>query len=106
MNIYLRQIEIRRHFVKTRHLRAVWELLKNPQSKRQALFDLSALFAKLQLLQFLNIFVQLEIVQDHGDEKAQYDLKKIRNRVNDMCLRTITHRERMNNATITNVTNR
>lgn len=76
VNLYLWQIEVRRHFVKTCHLRAVRKFLEDPQSKWQTLLDLGALFAEFQLLQLLNVLVQLEIIQDYGDEKTQYDLKR------------------------------
>ena len=73
---HLGQVEVGGDLVQARHLRPVGKLLEEAQPARQRLLDLGALLARLQLLQFLDVLVQLQVVQNHRHEQAQHDLPK------------------------------
>ena len=56
------------------HGGSVRELLKHPESEGQRLLYACALLAGLHLLQLLEVLVQLQVIQDDGNEQAQHDL--------------------------------
>jgi len=55
------------------HLRRVGESLENPQPEGQCLLDFSALLPELELLELFDVLVELQVVQDDGDEQAEHD---------------------------------
>ena len=49
------------------------KLFKDPQSERQILLDVRRLLPDLELLDLLGLLVQLEVVEDDGDEERHHD---------------------------------
>jgi hypothetical protein len=63
--------------MKTSHLRSVGKFFKESRLKRRgSIFHLGALLARLHLFQLLDVFVQIQIVENNGDEKAEHDLNR------------------------------
>lgn len=70
------------------HLRAVRELFKNSQPERKSFFDFGTLLSKLQLLQFFDVLVQFQVIQNDGDEQAEHNLQvKVGNYVLDQVVK-------------------
>ena len=51
------------------------ELFKDTQAQRQILLRLGHLFPQFELLQFLDVFVQLKVIQDDRNKEWHHDLQ-------------------------------
>ena len=60
--------------MKLGHCGSVGKLFEDSQPEGQSFLNAGALLTSLHLLQLLEVFVQLQVVEDDSNEKTQHDL--------------------------------